>query len=323
MSEKKPTILVTGVGAIIGYGILRSLRQSKRDVRLIGMDIYDDAYGRHMVDKFIRTERADSPNYLDFITEAIKENKVDLIIPGIEQDLYMLHKHKEALYPLVKIVMNNDLCIELSKNKLDTYRFFKDKLLQLIPTLFDTSFDTCAKELSVPFLIKPISGYASKGINKILTEDEFVFYTKRLEGRCIYQRIVGSIESEYTISVFGDGKGSLFDSIILKRQLSQEGATSKAVLIENEVNIMSYVSAICNLTKPLGPTNIQIRIESGLPYLLEINPRISSACSIRTIMGYNEPSMCIDYFLFNKYPTVQPKRRASVVRYIDDYVIYE
>ena len=37
------TVLVTGVGAIIGYGILRSLRQTSRPLRLIGTDIYRHA----------------------------------------------------------------------------------------------------------------------------------------------------------------------------------------------------------------------------------------------------------------------------------------
>ena len=40
------TVLVTGVGAIIGYGAVRSLRKSRTDVRIVGMDIYPDAVGQ-------------------------------------------------------------------------------------------------------------------------------------------------------------------------------------------------------------------------------------------------------------------------------------
>ena len=70
-------------------------------------------------------------------------------------------------------------------------------------------------------------------------------------------------------------------------------------VIENDI-ISKYVAELVNVIKPIGPTNIQIRLEDQVPYLLEINPRISSACSLRTSFGYNEPEMCVLYFLMNQ-----------------------
>lgn len=46
------TILVTGVGAIIGYGIIRSLHVSQYPVKIVGMDIYSDAIGQKWCDVF-------------------------------------------------------------------------------------------------------------------------------------------------------------------------------------------------------------------------------------------------------------------------------
>ena len=44
-------VLVTGVGAIIGYGIINSLKmQNEYPIRIVGMDIYDDAYGQFLCD---------------------------------------------------------------------------------------------------------------------------------------------------------------------------------------------------------------------------------------------------------------------------------
>ena len=116
-------ILVTGVGAIIGYGIIKSLReQTTYEVRIIGMDIYDDAYGQFVCDKFYIAERADSPKYLDFINHIVEKENIDLIMPGIEQDMYRLHELGEKVN--TKVIMNNDLLIELSQDKLLTYDFF-------------------------------------------------------------------------------------------------------------------------------------------------------------------------------------------------------
>lgn len=314
-------VLVTGVGAIIGYGIINSLRKVKNlNINILGMDIYSDAYGRFLCDKFFVAERADSLNYINFINNLIESEQIDLIIPGIEQDMYSLYEAQRLVK--TKIVLNNDLLIKISKDKLATYDFFKGfPDIQLIPTLFQKEFNECVEMLGRPFLLKPRSSYASKGIRKISTQREFNFYNININDN-IFQRIVGNDEEEYTVSIFGDGNGSFIDYIILKRKLAQTGATDKAEVVDDN-QILEYVSKICYISKPKGPTNIQLRKENNSIYLLEINPRISSACSIRTNAGYNEPYLCLIYYLGLKiqyHPS--PKKKIHAVRYISDY-IYE
>lgn len=314
---KQINILVTGVGAIIGYGIIKSLREhTAHNVRIIGMDIYDDAYGQFICDKFYVAERADSPKYLDFINNIIEKEHIDLIMPGIEQDMYRLHELGEKVN--TKVVMNNDLLIELSQDKLLTYDFFRKEGLNVIPTLFEKSYQDCVSRLGSPFLLKPRHSYAGKGIHKIYNEEEFLFYNKNPEAN-ICQRIIGTDNSEYTISVFGKGDGSYADFIILKRKLAQTGATDKATFVQEDKDLMDYVDKVCQLTNPVGPTNIQLRKEGDEVFLLEINPRISSACSIRTRMGYNDPLKCIEFYLNGHHIDPEEKKQLHAVRFIDDY----
>lgn len=314
---KQISVLVTGVGAIIGYGIINSLRkQNDISVRIVGMDIYDDAYGQFLCDKFYIAERADSPKYQDFINDLIAKEKIDLIIPGIEQDMYRLAELKDNIN--TKIVLNNELLIGLSKDKLETYNYFHQKKLNVIPTLFKASYEECVEKLGSPFLLKPRTSYASKGIHRIYSKEEFDFYNKNQDAN-IFQRIVGSDAEEYTIAVFGKADGTYADFIILKRKLAQTGATDKATLVPFDEEIMNYVDEICKITKPVGPTNIQLRKEGNKVYLLEINPRISSACSIRTVMGYNDPLKCIEYYLNGRHIAPSEKKVLHAVRFISDY----
>jgi carbamoyl-phosphate synthase large subunit len=312
------TVLVTGVGAIIGYGIIKSLRQSVIPMRIIGMDIYAENYGKHIADKFYQAKRADSEEYDSFMRELIAKENIDLILTGIEQDLYRLHQLKHNIP--TKIVMNNDLLIGLSKDKLLTYNYFKsNSSLNLIPTLTDCDFEKCARDLGLPFLIKPRSSYASKGLYIVDNESDFKFFDSLNNHNNVYQKLVGSNEAEYTISIFGDGSGSFFDYIILRRQLAQTGATDKAEVVEQDDQIMQYIETICKITKPIGPTNIQLRTEGEQVYLLEINPRISSACSIRTAANYNEPEMCLKYYLLEQEIVPTKKQRIKSIRFIKDF----
>ena len=63
---RKYNILVTGIGAIIGYGVISSLRKSKYDCNIVGMDIYDDAVGQVWCDEFIQAIPAADDGYISF-----------------------------------------------------------------------------------------------------------------------------------------------------------------------------------------------------------------------------------------------------------------
>ncbi len=313
-------VLVTGVGAIIGYGIINSLRQTSLPLRIYGTDIYPDAYGRSLVDHFVPGVKAYSDGYIEFVERTVREHSIDLIIPGIEQDLYSLAAHRERVP--TRLVLNSDLPIRLSRNKLHTYEHFAalGKTF-VIPTLHDCSYEECVAKLGSPFILKPYSSYASKGLEIIHSREEFVFFSGRQQQQCVYQKLVGTDDSEYTVGLFGNGAGGYADSLILRRTLSKEGATAKAWLVPDDAAITACLDEICRLLAPVGPTNIQLRKDAEHVYLLEINPRISSSCSIRTAMGYNEPEHCVRHYLLGEPIVARPKTPANVVRYIADHVI--
>ncbi|BBP60844.1 hypothetical protein PHLH4_44340 [Pseudomonas sp. St316] len=76
------TVMVTGVGAIMGYGLLKSLRAASPSVRLVGTDIYDDAVGRGWCDVFVQAPLTAVPEYGQWLGDTLARHKVDLLIPG-------------------------------------------------------------------------------------------------------------------------------------------------------------------------------------------------------------------------------------------------
>ena len=90
-------VLVTGVGAIIGYGVIKSLRQLDESVYIVGMDIYKDAVGQYWCDKFIQAKYAVDPEYIDFLRKIIHENEIDLVFFGTEQEIYRVNSAREEL----------------------------------------------------------------------------------------------------------------------------------------------------------------------------------------------------------------------------------
>src|SRR5438094_10590320 len=90
------TVLVTGVGAIMGYGLARSLRACRYPVRIIGMDIYPDAVGQQWCDTFEQALPAADSGYPEFLRTLIRKHEIDLVIPGIEQDVARMSQEEQS-----------------------------------------------------------------------------------------------------------------------------------------------------------------------------------------------------------------------------------
>lgn len=318
--SKEYRVLVTGVGAIIGYGLINCLKKSEYNVYIVGMDIYEDAYGRAICDEFIQAKYAADPDYPSFVKKIISEKNIDLVLFGTEQEITRLSQAKEEMGEFYnRLVINNPNILSLSEDKWSTYNFLVENGFEAISSRIEGEYREIAEQFGTPFLLKPRRSYACKGIEKISTEEEFNFFKKRAGDQFMVQKIVGDMEHEYTAAVFGDGMGGATKPIILKRKLSQEGATAKAETISS-IEIEKMITSYCKLLKPVGPTNFQFRSESGRFYLLEINPRISSSTSIRAAFGYNEAEMCIRFFVDKNNIEDYEIKEGRAIRYIADWV---
>lgn len=320
---RKYNILVTGVGAIIGYGIIASLRKSKYDCNIIGMDVFYDAAGQVWCDKFVQAIYAADKEYIPFLKKVIDKYEIDLVFFGTEQEIKKCYESQEMLGGYYKkLVINKKNLIELTEDKWETTRFLKENGLKYIPSSVTASFEEAKDEFGLPLLMKPRRSYASKGICKVNTKATFDSWKDEYADQFMVQKFVGDSEHEYTVATFGFGDGSCIKPIVMRRKLSKAGATDKAVVMPIP-EIESEIREMVKVLKPLGPTNFQFRLEKEQFLLLEINPRISSSTSIRTAFGYNEAEMCIDYFVEGIRPADVELKTGRAYRYIADVVEYD
>lgn len=318
------TILVSGASGVIGYGILKSLRKGESDYKLIGTSIYNDSVAPAFCDVFERAPPTKDDHYIDWLCETIKKHKVDMIIPGIEIDMLTWNRQKDKIVISgAKILLNNPDLIELCSDKWVFYKKLSEtgsKLL--IGSRLAGDFESLKKKFGLPFLLKPREGFGSKGIVTVDSEETLARHQNDLGPILMAQPIVGSNEEEYTVSAFFDKGSNLLCLMELKRKLSKEGFTEKAQTTDL-AGTQEAILELATLLQPVGPTNFQFRVKNGQLKLLEVNPRISSATSIRAAFGYNESIMSVEYFLNDKVPT-QPKiKRGYAVRYVEEKIFYD
>lgn len=320
---ERPSVLATGVGAIIGQGIVRSLRRCLPAVRVVGIDRSSRSPGPSMCDAFVAKPAVDEadPAYLEFWSGLATLERLDLVLPGLEVDVEFLDRHRDRFAALgVPVALNRPELIALCADKWALMQALPALGLPAIPSRVDVTWDTAVAALGpAPLLLKPRRGNGSRGIVRLQDGDEFHYWSARTPGWML-QTLVGSDEEEYTVGVFGFGDGDALEPIVFRRRLSAAGNTQEAEVVDAPA-IVAAAAILTRAFAPLGPTNYQFRLHGDTPYLLEINPRFSSSNSLRTAFGYNEAQMCVDWFLLGRRPAAPRIRRGVAWRYLEDFVV--
>jgi carbamoyl-phosphate synthase large subunit len=324
ISDPPTKVLVSGASGIVGYGILKCLRQAPLPLQLIGTSIYSDSVASAFCDQFELAPPTDDPGYPDWLLHISRKHGAKVLFPGIEADIYRWNTFRERLSAEGFLaVLNTPELLECTRDK---WRFYEELELMdcpyRIPSSLDSEWESASRTLGAPLLLKPRQGYASKGILRVDSQTQWEGHRHRIGAELMVQRIIGRSDAEFTVSGFGDGSGHVTALIALRRELSSEGFTLKAESCSSE----PFRRVIENLSahfRPLGPTNFQFRMEDSQPYLLEINPRISSSVSIRCALGYNEPLMALEQVQHGTIPAQPVLRSGRAIRYWEDYVLLD
>ena len=318
------TVLVSGASGIVGYGVLRSLRKADPNLFLLGSSIHDDSIASEFCDEFCHAPMTGREEYLPWLLELIRSKKIDLLIPGIEDDLYKWSDHRELILQSgATPALNNQDVINLCKDKWHFYTFLSKSLPRYaIESKVEGNFETLSEAFGTPFLMKPRRGYGSRGIIRVENKTQFEANRYKFGTMLIAQPIVGHENEEFTTSVFCDHAGKPRAMITMRRKLAREGFTDRAE-VDTSGLFDACIEELCQLISPVGPTNFQFRLTSSGPKLLEINPRISSSTSIRTGFGFNESKMTVDFYLDNVVPIQPLIQRGRAIRFVDERVIFE
>ena len=320
----KRRILVSGASGIVGYSILRSLRKSAQDCFLVGTSIYDDSVAPSFCDVFELAPATSEAGYIDWLLTVIRHHGIEMVIPGIEIDMYSWVEHVPEIRGAgAEPLLNCPDLIGLCKDKWAFYLRLKEAAAGcVIDTSLAQNFAILQEKFGLPFLLKPRRGFGSKGIVRVTTEADFMPHCPDVGRLLMAQPIVGNDEQEYTTSAFCDGQGKYFASMTLRRKLSLDGFTAKAEVVDTTV-FSPVIDELCEIFRPYGPTNFQFRVCGDDHKLLEINPRISSSTSIRAAFGYNESEMAVAYFLGGITPIQPVIRQGRAVRYTDEQIYFE
>ena len=307
-------ILVTGAGAVLGQGIMKSLRQSKLDCAIIATDPNPLSSGLYWADQAYRIPMATAPFYMDRMIELIDRERPHAVLVGTDVELFHFAEHRPKLEQAfgTHVLVSDPRVVGIADDKYETYRFMAEAGLDpphsALPEDAEALRDLIER-VGFPLVVKPRVGARSAGVSVVRDRNELA---QALAGRTglVVQECVGDDQSEFTASVLVfDGKPQA--SIVMRRDL-RDGNTYRAYTGDYEA-LNAVVRDWGEALQPYGPANFQFRLDrNGKPRVFEINARFSGTTPFRAMAGFNEVEMCLRKLLSDE-PIVQPEIRPGVI----------
>ena len=321
-------VLVTGVsGGGVGEQILKALKLSTLDLRIIATDINEHSVGLRESDQGYIVPLATEKSYIDNILNICDKEKVDVIFPGSEAELKFFSENRHIFIGKgILLPINPKKVINLCTDKSKTMQFLSKHGYSFPKSITIKAKEDIEKVNFIPAVIKPSIG--SGGSKDILIAQSkyeveiFCNYLLKIYREFIVQEYVGTPDSEFTVGVLNDLNGKFINSIAIQKSITT--ALNNRIKIKNTTGMKSLgehliissgisegyvgkfheITSVCErVSKELGACsaiNIQCRSYMGNVYIYEINPRYSGTTSIRAMMGYNEPDIMIRKYILNE-----------------------
>lgn len=317
--KRKRTILLTGAG---GAGTIFIIKSLIKKYRIITVDMNKYAAGLYLADKGYLLPLCTDQHYLKKLDHIIKKEKVDVIIPLIDEELLPIRRYyKDKAIP--KVLLPRESFIKLCLNKWNLMRALAKAKIPCPKTYLLKSFRRCPQNL-FPCIIKPIKSRGSRGFQYLHNRDDFKKYFQINFYKEKYLMIQEAVKgTEFTVSVVVSGDGEVL-SVVPKEIILKKGITKIAVTRYNQA-IIEVCRRIQQNFRADGPFNVQLVVEkeTNLPKIFEINPRFSTTVALTMASGVNEVDLLIERLFGDKVSVPRFKENLVMTRYEDQVYLDE
>jgi len=332
--KRKLTIAVTGLNNIDSPGpgipVIRGLRDSKLfDVRIIGLS-YDalepGIYMHDLVDKSyqIPLPSAGQNSLLTRLEYIHQQEKLDVIIPNFDAELYNFIKLQDALKQLGIHTFLPTLEQFEERHKWALPEFGqkynimvpKSKMINSLAEVHGLSF-----EFGYPLVVKGKFYDAAVAYSP----DQAMAHFNKISGKWGLPIIIQQYTpgTEVNLTGLGDGKGQLTGAVPMRKTyITDKGKAWAGVALQDE-KLMDIARKLVNGNKWRGGFELEmIRTDKNDYYLIEINPRFPAWVYLAVGAGQNHPEALVQLALGeNVEPFSDYEVGKMFVRYSYDQIV--
>lgn len=336
------TIGISCIGSGVGQSVITSCRLSSLPLKTVGFGTNPFAFGAYECDAFDYTPTIYADDFVEKLIEKCIEHDVDLLIPGRDDEALIYAQNRTKFVEAgIKILVAGKEIIEICRDK--------EKMSHDLNPIVDV-FVKCYERdqltellndgrAEFPLIAKPRGGFASQGIEIILSEADF----SRITDDHIIQELAIPLASDPNFSFYikeiAKNNNPQVSEISIQIVLGVDGEIIGKMASFNKLNngvpieIVPYESdslwevvdqliPIFRAKGLVGPLNIQGRLTQKGLKLFEMNPRFTGITGLRALMGFNEVEACIKSWLaIDSSPKLSINNNRFGIRQTTDKVI--
>jgi carbamoyl-phosphate synthase large subunit len=303
------SILVTGIGGVVGQGILRNLVDLKLHAKIVGTNVVQVSAGNYLCDQVYEVPYANHADYIPTMVEICRKEGVALIIPSTDYEVYYLSVNRDQ-FPCAIAVSDHEVT-KFCLDKYLNYLAFEPHQIPFAQSVLPSAFNGQFKEV----VVKPREGRGSRNIYVRHPEpakfDDSYVVQELLEG------------PEITTTFYVTRTGDLLGFITFVREL-ESGNTAKAeVTFQYDAELEKLIRKMISQYSFRGSCNIQSKVTKNGIVPFEINCRVSGTNSIRSQFGFTDVSYLVKEYLLDEKLENPVITKGSALRVILDIVYPE
>jgi carbamoyl-phosphate synthase large subunit len=342
---KSIKVFITGAGAPGAPGIIKSLRKiTEREISVIGGDAnLGNSVGAGLLDKVFQIPFAESPDFIEKVLEICTSEKVDVIIPLVTRELLAFARNKDLFAKNgIYVSVSDSEPLEIANNKYLLMRFCRENNIPVPDFHIVHSLDefrNAAVRLGYPqkkICFKPPVSNGLRGFriiedgqdrlyslmnekpnNIYISFDEFVSICEA--GKSFPELIIMEFlpGEEYSVDVLADN-GKFISAIPRSRDHIKMGISFVGTVIEDK-EIIEYSRRIVEGLKLNGNIGLQFKRDmSGIPKIIESNPRVQGTIVLCTAAGENMVYEAVKIGIGEKPGIPEIKWGLKMIRYWDE-----
>jgi len=221
------------------------------------------------------------PDFVKKISELCQHLGIDLLIPGVDEELLALARNAEELAP-TKLLLPSADYVEVMLDKLHMAITLSEKEIS-VP--LSRTLDDDISDINFPCISKPRTGRGSRDV-RILNSLEDAISLKSALGIAAHKILIqDKVDGvEYTVQMVADKNGRICAIVPVKVNLKR-GITIRAET-EAEPRVTAACYAIHKNIPTKGCYNIQLMLTAeGKVLPFEINPRVSTTLCLAVAAG--------------------------------------
>lgn len=267
-----------------------------------------------LADKAVVSPIAYSDEYIPFLLDYCRMNRISALISLFDIDLLILARNRKKFNRIgVKLLVSETSVVDICNDKWKTYRFLNENDINTPATwlsINDALQAFSKKGMSWPLIVKPRWGMGSIGIQEAWDEEElevlyrivkrkiknsYLKYESMASEQCvlIQEYVYGE---EYGLDAINDLQGNYCTTIVKQKYGMRSGETDCAKTIKEE-RISNLGKILAEKLRHYGNVDVDVLKRGTELYVIDMNARVGGGYPFSHIAGANLPYAIIKWLV--------------------------